>query len=350
MIVMSKGVRRRSAGAAIAASAMCMMATPARAADLPATTIDGTSGTMSASLDTLSAAEATATAPAAWTLADQPPAYGPGDPGTTGQPVVDPASPDPARYRSFGARVGTVKWELGGVLAYMTAYNAVKIKDVGLHSFRFSDEGFFGDGTFSGGMDKVNHAFNAYLLSDIFYHRIARKTGNAPGSAATAAALGFGIQFYSEFFDGIKNSSGWSWNDVGFNALGAGFSYLRNTTPGLKDKLDFRIEIKPNGRFYTFTGGEHYAQQRFLLAVQLAGFPKLHDGPLRFVELHAGYYTKGFTAKERARGDRRDQRPFIGIGLNLNELLFRHAKSRAARAASSVLDYVEVPYTSVRYY
>jgi hypothetical protein len=69
---------------------------------------------------------------------------------------------------------------------------------------------------------------------------------------------------------------------------------------------------------------------------------------LRFVELHAGYYATGFTQREKDRGERRDRKPFVGLGVNLGELLFgRTRSSRAARAASQLLDYWQPPYTYV---
>jgi hypothetical protein len=40
---------------------------------------------------------------------------------------------------------------------------------------------------------------------------------------------------------------------------------------------------------------------------------------------------------------------FVGVGLNLGELLFSRSHSTIGRAAYSVLDYVQVPYTSLRY-
>ena len=151
---------------------------------------------------------------------------------------------------------------------------------------------------------------------------------------------------YSELYDAHKKTSGFSVQDVLSNTAGAAFSALRNTAPGLKDKLDFRLLLVPNSDVITLKGKRHYEQQRYLMALQLAGFDGLKDSPLRFVELHAGYRATGFTNPQRDRGEPLRRSIFLGVGLNLNELFFRNTRSDAGRVASRALDYLQVPYTA----
>lgn len=264
--------------------------------------------------------------------------YGPPD---SSRPQIDPGK----RYDTFGRRVGAVKWELAGFLVALTAVNLPKDLDHGT-GFHFHDEGFFGKNTSNLGVDKLTHAFNSYLYSDLFYYRMKRKSGGNFRTALAASLLGIGVQLYGEIFDGFEKDSGWSMQDVTFNFIGAGFSLLRNGTPGLSGKLDFRILVTPNRRFYTFMGKEHYRQQRFLLAVKLAGFRPLRNTPLRLAELQIGYSARGFTAQERALGQTPQRRPFVGIGLNVGELFFRSTRSPVGRAAKTVLEYVQLPYTA----
>ena len=277
--------------------------------------------------------------------ADPPPAAP-----AAGPPPAPLAAP-PARrdYRTFGQQVGAVKWEVAGVAAYVTVVNVVKIARVGSRPFGFEDEGWFGKSTTNLGVDKFAHAYNSYVFSDILYHRIRRKT-DAPGAALTAAALGMGLQLYGEFYDGIKKTSGFSWQDVTFNTLGAGFSLLRNSVPGMRDKLDFRLLLIPNEHFYSYEGKEHYEQQRFLLALQLGGFEAFKRSPLRFVELQAGYSARNFSGKDLAEGKTPERRPFVGIGLNLQELLFPHPRSGLTKLGRDVLDYIQLPYTAAHFH
>jgi len=246
-----------------------------------------------------------------------------------------PAAPDdrPAGQRvSFGRQVHSIRWELGAAVAFMTVSNTLKVAHEGGQSFHFQDEGWFGDDTVNLGMDKLAHAWNTFWLTDAIEARIRHKTG-ASNAALPAAGLAMGLMLYSELWDAHKKTSGFSFQDLAMNAAGAGFSVLRNSVPGLDDKLDFRLQITPNHDIYTPAGTRHYRQMRYQLVLKLAGFEGMERSPLRFVELHAGYRATGFTGPERRRGEELRQRPFVGIGINLNELFFRNPRGWAGRAA-----------------
>lgn len=271
-----------------------------------------------------------------------PPVQGP--PAPSGIGPADPR-PAPAPARSFGAQAGAVKWETAAIFAYMTASQAMVTKDT--RGFHFQKEGWFGRDTTNLGVDKLTHAFNTYLLSEFLHWRMTRRSGPEPGAAMTAAVIATGLMAYSELWDAHKVSSGFSIEDTVFNMGGAGFSVLRNTVPGLKEKLDFRLLLMPNSDVITLKGKRHYEQQRFMLALTLSGFRGLRDTPLRYVELHAGYRASGFTNGDRARGETPRRRPFVGVGLNLQELFFPAPRSTAGRVARTTLDYIQIPYTAV---
>ena len=133
-------------------------------------------------------------------------------------------------YASFGEDVKAIKWEFAAVAGYYTATNAPKLfKDPQFPTFQ--NEGWFGRSTNNVGVDKLAHAYSAYVISELLYGRLKRNTGDAPGIEWTAAALGSGIMLWSEAFDSIEPTSGWSWEDVAMNTAGAGFSVLRNSVP-----------------------------------------------------------------------------------------------------------------------
>ena len=251
-------------------------------------------------------------------------------------------------YPSFGSQVGRIKWETAAAFGYFTAINSQKLfRDT--TSLHFKNEGWFGKKTDNLGVDKLTHAFDAYLLAELLHARLHKKTGGVRGDALTAALLASGLMLYNELYDGIEPTSGISLEDLTMNAAGAAFSVLRNTVPGLREKLDFRLLLIPNSDIYTRTGKRHYAQQRYLMALQLAGFDRFKDSPLRLVELHAGYYASGFTNRDIARGKRPRRHLFLGVGINLRELFFRRPTSGAGRAAGIALDYFQVPYTAAHW-
>ena len=255
---------------------------------------------------------------------------------------------NPARrnYASFGEDVKAIKWEFAAVAGYYTAINAPKLlKDPQWPSFQ--SEGWFGRSTNNVGVDKLAHAYSAYVISELLYGRLKRNTDDAPGIEITAAALASGVMLWTEAFDSIEPTSGWSWEDVTFNTMGAGFSLLRNSVPGLDEKLDFRLMIEPNDDIYTISGKEHFQQQRYFLALKPAGFEAFDNSPLRYLELHLGYHGDDFLLEDRAAGIVPKRHIFVGLGINLRELLFKDSKSTVGKAAGEVLDYFQLPYTAV---
>lgn len=278
--------------------------------------------------------------------APSPQPYGPVDPDPAPDPMNVAAPGDDQRYRTFGRQLGAIKWEMAAVFGYYTAINGVKLFENPIAP-HFQKEGWFGSSTRNLGVDKIAHAYSAYVVSDLIYARLKHKTGGAPGIALTAAALSSATMLYSELWDSIERSGGWSWEDVAFNSLGAGFSLLRNSVPGLDCKLDFRLMIVPNSDIIVTSGKRHFEQQRYFFALKLAGFRAFEKGPFRFLELHAGYYGKDFTNEDRALGIEPKRRIFVGVGVNLRELLFKNSRSRIGRAAGEVLDYWQPPYTAL---
>jgi len=256
-----------------------------------------------------------------------------------------PTSEDRLQRVSFGRQLESIKWEIGAGLLWMTASNVYKINKSGATGFHWQHEGWFGDNTFNLGIDKLAHAWNGYWITDAVAARIRYKSG-ASNAAWPAFAVSMGLTVYSELWDAHKKSAGFSTNDVIMDFAGATFSVLRNTVPGLKEKVDFRQYVMPNDDIYTPSGVKHFRQLRYLMALKLSGFEGLENSPLRFVELHAGYRATGFSRAERARNAPLRQRPFVGIGLNLNQLFFRNPHGWAGKAASTALQYIQIPYTA----
>ena len=264
---------------------------------------------------------------------------------------LDPSGHVPrefASHRGFFRQAGSSATEVALLSGYVLAQGIPKLFKP-TTGFHFKDEGWFGKGTQNLGMDKLTHAFNSYLIAELLHYRIHRNTGGSQGDAVTAGLLAAGLMALNEISDAIEPDSGYSMQDITMNIAGATFSVLRNTVPGLKEKVAFKIEIIPNGQIYSRAGKRHYEQQRFMFSLKGAGFRKLENSPLKYLDLQAGYYASDFLNSDREKGVTPKRHLFLGVGLNLGELLFAKSGSRVGRAAYSVLDYVQVPYTSLRY-
>ncbi len=270
-------------------------------------------------------------------------------PETPARPLTD--SSDRTSHRlprddsaTFGQRVAAVKWETVGALAVLTATNVRTVAgETG--RFRFVDEGYFGRNTGQLGLDKLAHAWNGYIFTDILYKRMARRVGGGAKSAWTAAALGMALQTYGEIYDGFHRSNGFSWQDMIFNAGGVGFSVLRHTVPGVADTVDFRTYFVPPDRPKGLGDPDRFEKQRVLFALKGSGIAGVRTTPLRFAELHLGYRAKNFSKTDRQIGLTPERRVFVGVGLNVAEL-FKRRTGPVAGVARSTLEYVQLPYTS----
>ena len=90
-----------------------------------------------------------------------------------------------------------------------------------------------------------------------------------------------------------------------------------------------------------------YSNQRYVLALKLAGFEQLKRTPLRLLEIQGGYYARGYTAEAELRGEPLRRRLFAGVGINVGELLFPRRRGWFHKAARSALEYLQVPYTAI---
>lgn len=257
--------------------------------------------------------------------------------------------PDGGTYGSgtFTRQTKSVGWELGGLVAGVTVLG-INSWDWGSLSFHGNPEGWFGKNSGSLGMDKLGHAWSTYMISEFLTDRIEANSGGGEGAEITALLLSYGLMTYVELFDGYSADHGFSYEDMVMNALGGGFSYLRRRVPGLREKVDFRLEYWPSGNVDGFHPITDYSGQKYLLALKFSGFEGARDTPLRFLELHAGYYARGFTQAERDRFEPRRREPYVGIGINLGELLFGYPSVRdtgPGKFGRRVLEYVQIPYT-----
>ena len=91
------------------------------------------------------------------------------------------------------------------------------------------------------------------------------------------------------------------------------------------------------------------------MAVKGSGFDALKNTPLRYAELHAGFDARGFEQDERRLGYPIERTFYVGVGLNLNEVLFgvgslpnlaRYKGTLPARVVQKTFEYVQVPYTA----
>ncbi len=235
-----------------------------------------------------------------------------------------------------------LKWELGGLMGGIL-YLGLKEWNWGNSSFRFNDEGWFGMDTGSGGADKLGHLYSTYLMDEFLTNRLYQKTGNLQNAARKGAIFSGGLMLLVEGFDGVSSDHGFSYEDLIMNTTGIGISYLKNTVPELRNKLDLRVEYHRSkadkGHFITDYTGYNYSA-----VLKLGGFKQLKTTPLKYFELQLGYHTEGFKKADRPYFKQKKARLYTGIGLDLSEVLFKPLKKQTE---SEWLDQAD---TFFRYY
>jgi len=198
-----------------------------------------------------------------------------------------------------------------------------------------ADEGWFSDNTKNGGHDKLGHFYFSYTLS----HILAAIYENNGYSSRQGAFLGslssLGMASWMEIGDSF-GSYGFSYEDFIMNLIGTTTGYFFYTHPEISEKIDFRFEYQPEFNKTDFS--TDYEHQKFLIALKFDGFDFAQKNYLKYLELHLGYYTRGYPDNNN-----RERNIYIGIGINFSRLF----KQLSMPKTSKVFNYIQIPYTYI---
>lgn len=210
--------------------------------------------------------------------------------------------------------------------------------DYGKRSPHTESEGWFGKDTKTGGADKLGHVYFGYVAGRTLSHIYEQWDYPRKTAIYYGALSSFSLLSIMELGDSFSATYGFSYEDFIMNGVGSYAGYLLDTHPALAEKLDLRIEYDPTGGSTDpFTD---YENSRYLMALKLEGFNQVQNEVLRFVEIHAGYYTRDFDVPQGA-GERNF---YIGVGFNFSRLLRRYDFNRTA----TFLQYYQLPGSDLR--
>lgn len=203
------------------------------------------------------------------------------------------------------------------------------------HSPVFKREGWFGADTSSGGADKTGHFYMSYVLSDLFLLDFKRHGVKNPERKAALAAMT--AMTLVEVGDATSDKFGFSGEDLIADAMGVAASWWLASNPVWDDRIDIRMEYWPSNGFNLKNDAvSDYSGMKHLVALRADGFQRLRNTPLKWFELQAGYYTRGFrTFDEEPTATRHT---YLGLGLSLPVLAGKKSK-----IAGKLLSYVQPP-------
>ena len=201
-----------------------------------------------------------------------------------------------------------------------------------------TSEGWFSNDTKSGGADKLGHAYTSYVLTHGLSNLYDSWCFNKKDAARYGALSSLAIVAYMELGDSFSNF-GASKEDMISNIFGVTFGYFTYRNPQLSNIIDFRWEYKPNSETFGDFSTD-YENSKYLLALKLNGFDFARSSFIKHIELHAGYYTRGFSDPDATK----ERNVFIGIGFNLTDLFRRHSYNKTA----TLFKYYQIPATSIK--
>jgi len=202
-----------------------------------------------------------------------------------------------------------------------------------------ADEGWFGPDTKYGGADKLGHVYSTYLWSLGFASLYEYWGMDEDESMYYGPLSAWFIQGIMELGDSFSDTQGFSYEDLVMNTVGAGFYYLREKYPSIKEKVDLRLEYLPD-----FQGADvftEYNSMKYLVAIKFSGFESMESSFLRYGELQVGYYSRGYDNSNDY--DQKERVLYVGIGINVSEVL----SSMGWIKTSKVFNYYQLPYTYV---
>jgi hypothetical protein len=246
----------------------------------------------------------------------------PGDPFLDRAVTLALAAPAPERDHRWAAIGG-----VAGVYAAFTvwAYFAWYYQEAHLPAFRVGGDGYFGEGTYAGGADKLGHVWINYTLSRATGQILQWGGWKARSAALLSSGLSMAFWTFVEVKDGFYYE--FSPGDEYANIGGALLSALMIAFPRVDELFDYRVEYWPSKEYKTnFTNGDvniagDYTGQRYLLALHLGALPGIRSATwspwARLIDVAIGYETDKYKPVPSPMEPRvRTQHLFFGLSFN----------------------------------
>jgi len=261
--------------------------------------------------------------------------------GEFGSRELETGRPDADEFQTYAFKTDPLRGKYKNVVAIDLSVASLAITSWGIaqwgwftHSPVAKREGWFGADTSSGGADKTGHFYMSYLLSELFLTDFRRHgVHNAENKAALSALAAMTLV---ELGDATSDKFGASGEDLIADILGVAMSWWLGSNPVWDDRIDVRMEYWPSSGFNLKNDAvSDYSGMKHLMALRADGFLSLRHTPLKWFELQAGYYTRGFRTFDEQQIPSRHT--YVGLGLSLPVLAGKNTKF------GKLLSYIQPP-------
>jgi hypothetical protein len=221
----------------------------------------------------------------------------------------------------------------------------------------YPQQGFhtFDDSQQWGGMDKLGHFSTAYMLGYLG-HASFTWAGAKPATARwVGGSLGLGFLTGIEIMDGFSSQWGFSWTDMGANALGAAL-FIGQDLAWKEQRILPKFSFFPSefaakrpdllGQNWTEQWLKDYNGQRYWLSVNVASFlPKeVKAGFPQWLNLAVGYSIRGFLGAnqnpEPFSHIQRTQHWYLSFDIDLRKI---PTKSPFLRTLFTAVGFIKIP-------
>lgn len=281
--------------------------------------------------------------------------------------ILDDANPETLIYETDTNKKKNNIWVAnsflgGGFLAYLIYGYFVFWQDAEYHKFIISDWDNTYQRTYSGGSDKISHAWGGYLITRSCAKLYTWAGMNHYKATWTGFSLAQLFLFLGEIEDGFTIDYGFDPVDVAANISGGLLGVLEELNPTFDSWFDFRISYWPSNEFKHKSNfnnvAEDYSGLSFYWVLTFSAIkPSPYMNWLRFFEIYLGYHTEGFMPgyDYQSASKRPGYIPFnrkryilIGISVNLMECLDRfyfhnNTNSAVRNAWNSFFDIYQHP-------
>jgi len=207
-------------------------------------------------------------------------------------------------------------------------------------------------------MDKVGHVFSAYQIGKQGANLLNWSGVEKQDQLIYGATLGFGFLTAVEVLDGYSSEWGFSWGDIGANALGTGL-YVSQELLWKEQRIDVKFsfrqtryaEQRPDklGASFFEQVLKDYNGQTYWLSFNLHAFFKESKIP-KWLNVALGYGGEGMlsgievTDNQLLTNNLRYRQYYLSLDVNLNKI---RTNSALLKSVFSVFNMIKIPFPSL---
>lgn len=203
-------------------------------------------------------------------------------------------------------------------------------------------------------MDKLGHVFTSYQLGRVGADLLNWSGVSKKDQLIYGATLGFTFLSAVEIFDGFSKEWGFSWYDIGANALGTGL-YVGQELLWEEQRIQLKFSFNESkyasqrpdklGSSFLEQVLKDYNGQTYWLSANLHSFFKQSNLP-KWLNLAVGYGANGMLTGENEHVNNMFTKPdryqqfYLSFDVNLNKI---NTESNVLRTIFSVLNVIKIP-------